>query len=144
MRELLIIIMAGLFLVGCKQQSRINFSLSSSGLANIRDAKYVQVSSYDTTGGNNDRINIHAGKKVVIFDETGPGMITRIWITIDSRDPHFLRRILLKIYWDEETEPSVEVPVGDFFWQPFWIQAFRSRKYWHDQWWVLLLFPYAI
>ena len=120
--------MAGLFFIGCKQQSKINFSLSSSGLARIRDAKYVQVSSYDTTGGNNDRINIHAGKKAVIFDETGPGMITRIWITIDSRDPHFLRRILLKIYWDDETEPSVEVPVGDFFGSPFEYKHFAAEN----------------
>ncbi len=30
-------------------------------------------------------------------------------------DPHFLRRILLRMYWDNEENPSVEVPVGDFF-----------------------------
>lgn len=81
----------------------------------IKNGKMIQVSSYDTTGGNNDRINIHEGETAEIFDESGPGVITRIWITIDSRDPHFLRRILIRMYWDDEEEPSVEVPVGDFF-----------------------------
>ncbi len=45
----------------------------------------------------------------------GPGVIARIWVTIASRDKHFLRRIVLRMYWDGEEQPSVEVPVGDFF-----------------------------
>ncbi|MBN1543165.1 DUF2961 domain-containing protein [candidate division KSB1 bacterium] len=75
----------------------------------------IQVSSHDTTGGNNDRINLLDGETAVIADLQGPGRIVRIWITIDSRDPHFLRRIVLRMYWDGEQNPSVEVPVGDFF-----------------------------
>lgn len=81
----------------------------------LKESRMIQVSSYDTTGGNNDRINIHAGETAEIFNVQGPGVITRIWITIDSRDPYFLRRILLRMYWDDEENPSVEVPVGDFF-----------------------------
>lgn len=45
----------------------------------------------------------------------GPGMIVRIWFAIDSRDPYFLRRLVMRIYWDNESRPSVEVPIGDFF-----------------------------
>lgn len=78
-------------------------------------AKSFQISSYDTTGGNNDRINIHADSTVTIANIQGEGMISRMWFTIDSRDPHFLRHILLRIYWDDEASPSVEVPIGDFF-----------------------------
>lgn len=89
--------------------------LSSSRLPYLKQGKMIQVSSYDTTGANNDRINIHEGETVTIAEMDGPGVITRIWITIDSRDPHFLRRILLRMYWDGEDNPSVEVPVGDFF-----------------------------
>jgi hypothetical protein len=95
--------------------SQLEDYTSPGGLARIKDGKMVQVSSYDTTGGNNDRINIHEGMTATIFDVDGPGLITRIWVTIDSRDPHFLRRILLRMYWDDEKNPSVEVPVGDFF-----------------------------
>ncbi|HOX87346.1 MAG TPA: DUF2961 domain-containing protein [bacterium] len=84
-------------------------------LEKLKPYKLVQVSSTDTSGGNNDRINLQAGETAVIADLQGPGRIVRIWITIDSRDPHFLRRIVLRMFWDGEAQPSVEVPVGDFF-----------------------------
>ncbi len=77
--------------------------------------RFVQVSSYDTTGGNADRLEIAAGESAVLLDAAGPGIIQRIWITVSSLDPHYLRRIALKMYWDDETEPSVSVPLGDFF-----------------------------
>jgi len=99
-----------------------------ANLPMLKDAKMIQVSSYDTTGGNNDRINIHTGEKAEIFNVEGPGMISRIWITIDSRDPDYLRRITLRMYWDDETEPSVEVPVGDFFGNAFEYKHFTSRN----------------
>jgi hypothetical protein len=38
-----------------------------------------------------------------------------MWVTIFSKDPYFLRRIVLRMYWDGEQTPSVEVPIGDFF-----------------------------
>ena len=60
-------------------------------------ARFYQLSSADTTGGNNDRINIHPGQTATLAEIEGPGLISRIWITIDSRDPHFLRRILLRM-----------------------------------------------
>jgi len=93
----------------------------------LRNSKMIQVSSYDTTGGNNDRINITDGKTAVLADLKGPGIITRIWFTIDSRDPYFLRRIMLRIYWDGEVNPSVEVPVGDFFGTGFEYKQYVSR-----------------
>ena len=96
-------------------QTQLEKYLSPHNLPYLRSSKLIQISSYDTTGGNNDRINIHKGETATIANIEGPGIIARIWITIDSRDPHFLRRILLRIYWDNEEYPSVEVPVGDFF-----------------------------
>ncbi len=87
----------------------------------------IQVSSYDTTGGNNDRINIEDGKTAVLANLKGPGIITRIWVTIDSRDPYFLRRIVLRMYWDGEENPSVEVPVGDFFGTGFQYKQYLSQ-----------------
>ncbi len=81
----------------------------------LKQSRLVQISSYDTTGGNNDRVNIKTGETATILDMEGPGIITRIWVTIDSRDPWFLRRLVLRCWWDGEESPSVEVPVGDFF-----------------------------
>jgi hypothetical protein len=47
-----------------------------------------------------------------LMDVPGPGTIQHIWITFD---PKGYRDLILRIYWDDETEPSVESPVGDFF-----------------------------
>jgi hypothetical protein len=95
--------------------SRLEDYTNPGSLARLKKGKMIQASSFDTTGANNDRINIHPGDSATLLDVQGPGLISRIWITIDSRDPHFLRRILLRFYWDGEENPSVLVPVGDFF-----------------------------
>jgi hypothetical protein len=36
-------------------------------------------------------------------------------MTLACDSPHFLRKIVLRAYWDGEREPSVEAPIGDFF-----------------------------
>ena len=58
---------------------------------------------------------VQPGDSAVLLDLEGPGVIRRIWITVASPDPHYLRRIALRMHWDGETEPSVHVPLGDFF-----------------------------
>jgi hypothetical protein len=47
-----------------------------------------------------------------LMDVDGPGTIQHIWITVD---PKFYRELIVRMYWDNETAPSVESPVGDFF-----------------------------
>jgi len=47
-----------------------------------------------------------------LMDVDGPGVIQHIWITTG---PANYRDLILRFYWDGETVPSVEVPVGDFF-----------------------------
>jgi len=34
------------------------------------------------------------------------------WETVD---PDYYRKIVLKIFWDDQEQPSVLVPLGDFF-----------------------------
>ena len=41
----------------------------------------------------------------------GPGSIQSIWMTPTGN----WRWSILRVYWDDETEPSIECPVGDFF-----------------------------
>jgi len=89
--------------------------LSPASLPYPKHGRLYQVSSTDSTGQNNDRITIAPGATATILNVSGPAIITRIWFTVDSRDPDFLRRIVLKMYWDDEEEPSVNVPLGDFF-----------------------------
>ena len=49
---------------------------------------------------------------VTLADIEGPGAIQHIWITVR---PEWWRRMVLRLYWDGEKRPSVEVPIGDFF-----------------------------
>ena len=64
-------------------------------------------------------ITLPAGSTTPLMDIDGPGCIQHIWITCEDR---FYRDVILRIYWDGETEPSVEVPLGDFF-----CNGFRRR-----------------
>ncbi|HLW81950.1 MAG TPA: glycoside hydrolase family 172 protein [Candidatus Acidoferrales bacterium] len=74
-----------------------------------------RISSYDRKGGNEDYRALPAGGSLTLLNEKGPGEITHIWITIASREPYHLKKIVLRMYWDGEATPSVEAPVGDFF-----------------------------
>lgn len=58
---------------------------------------------------------IPAGATETLMDVDGPGVIRHIWITIPDRSPNHLRNHILRMYWDSEKDPSVEVPLGDFF-----------------------------
>jgi hypothetical protein len=53
-------------------------------IAQIKNGiKSKRVSSYDTSGNNNDRFeNIKAGEKKQLFNIKGSGIINHIWITI--------------------------------------------------------------
>lgn len=96
-------------------QSSLDNILSPSRLPYLKESRLIQISSHDTTGGNNDFIAVPAGAVARLADIQGPGVVTMIWVTIASPDKYFLRRILLRMYWDGEQSPSVEVPIGDFF-----------------------------
>ncbi len=127
MKKILTLILPLVLCGGILSQSSLDNILSPSRLPYLKNSKLIQISSYDTTGGNNDRINLLDGQIATIAEMKGPGVITRIWVTIDSRDPFFLRRIVLRMYWDGEKEPSVEVPVGDFFGTGFQYQHYMSE-----------------
>lgn len=88
-----------------------------SNLSMQRSCKSKRVSSYDRTGGNHDWIHMDAGETAVLADIKGPGIIRHIWITFWEKDPMFRRNGILRMYWDQEAEPSVEAPIGDFFGQ---------------------------
>ena len=96
-------------------QSSLENILSISRLPYLKKSKMIQISSYDTSGGNADFITVKNGTAATLAHLAGPGVIAQFWCTIDSRDPYFLRRIVLRMYWDGEKNPSVEVPIGDFF-----------------------------
>ena len=59
----------------------------------------------------NPYVSIKSGETLTLAEIEGPGAIQHIWMTPTG----VWRFSILRIYWDEETTPSVECPVGDFF-----------------------------
>ena len=86
-----------------------------SNLPAARDYVQKRASSYDRSGGNFDLRRLPAGETLTLLDDSGPGIITHIWITLTNDDPSHLKALVLRMYWDGETSPSVETPLGDFF-----------------------------
>jgi hypothetical protein len=72
-------------------------------------------SSYDRTGGNADARKVAPRGTIDVLDEAGPGEVSHIWFTIAEKEAMHLKKIVLRMYWDGETAPSVEAPIGDFF-----------------------------
>jgi hypothetical protein len=83
--------------------------------ARAQNHKSLKQSSYDRTGGNADRFQLAAGAVQDLFVADGPGIITHIWFTIGSGNRDLLKQLVLRIYWDGNSKPSVETPIGDFF-----------------------------
>ena len=94
-------------------------------LTRIRAARSGRASSWDQSGRNQDYWLIPAHESVVLADIEGPGCLTHLWMTQFCRrvhgphwetdDPFYYRKVLLKIYWDEQETPGVLAPLGDFF-----------------------------
>lgn len=57
-------------------------------------------------------VYVGANATFTMAEIRGPGCIQHMWMTCT---PKAWRDFILRIYWDDEPFPSVEVPVGDFF-----------------------------
>ncbi len=86
-----------------------------STLATPRSYTQKRFSSFDRSGGNNDFRTIAPGETLNLLDESGPATITHIWFTISDDEAYHLKKLVLRMYWDGESTPSVETPLGDFF-----------------------------
>lgn len=63
-------------------------------------------------------ITLLQGETVTLADIQGTGVLQHFWITVTDRTDKgyfVLRDLVLRMYWDGEESPSVEVPLGDFF-----------------------------
>lgn len=59
----------------------------------------------------NPFVTIEPGETFTMAEIDGPGAIQHIWMTPTGN----WRFSIIRIYWDDETEPSVEAPVGHLF-----------------------------
>jgi hypothetical protein len=140
MRKRTLSIVGGLF--ACASLSMLAQQGSYDGLANglsnifrLSEAKTFSISPENFTGEKgkggmategvasaaardlgrgwkmNPYVVIPPGQTFTLGEITGSGSIQHIWMTPTGN----WRFSIMRMYWDDETEPSVEVPVGDFF-----------------------------
>jgi hypothetical protein len=93
---------------------------SLSSLCLLREGKRKRESSWDRTGGNRDFYWLESGAVITLCDITGAGCVNHIWMTlgpaVDGREEEYIyRKTVIRMYWDDDEQPSVEVPIGDFF-----------------------------
>ncbi len=110
--------------MGLGNLSRLSPAVSRSISAeNPTGAKASGGQAIEGTGANAARelgqgwkvspsIDLPGNHTQVLAAIDGPGVIQHIWLTVH---PTHWRRIAFRIYWDDEAEPSVNVPIGDFF-----------------------------
>lgn len=84
-------------------------------ITQAQDYTWHLASSADPTGANADFRTLPAGQSITLIDQDGPGVVSHLWFTIASPEPYHLKRLVLRMYWDGESSPSVEAPLGDFF-----------------------------
>ena len=100
----------------------------------LKKCRSRRISSYDRTGGNHDWIDLEPGETKEVARISGSGIIRHIWMTNWTGDENWteeednLRKLVLRMYWDGEELPSVEVPLGDFFGIGFGIR----KNYWSE------------
>jgi hypothetical protein len=117
------------------QQGIDGLSNSMSTIYRLANAKTFSISPENLTGGKgrgamatqgtasdaarelgtgwkvNPFIVIRPNETITLAEITGQGAIQHIWMTPTGN----WRFSILRMYWDDEENPSVEVPVGDFF-----------------------------
>jgi len=115
-------------------QQNYNLGLVFGNLPLLTEAKTRSISAENPKGekgqGGKKASNLGVGRKgkpcttlprketVTLAEIEGTGVVQHIWITlIDHTDkgPYVLRDLVMRMYWDREDNPSVEVPLGDFF-----------------------------
>ncbi len=92
-----------------------NFKSSSiSSFENLNGVKGAGGKT-NKSGKGNAFESLKSGESKTLLDIEGPGIIQRMWFTVRDRSPEMMRAMRLRIYWDGETKPAVDVPFGDFF-----------------------------
>ena len=92
-----------------------NFKSSSvSSFENLNGIKGAGGKTNHSAKGNAAE-DLKSGQSKTLLEIEGAGIIQRMWFTLRERSPEMMRSIRLRIYWDGEAKPAVDVPFGDFF-----------------------------
>jgi hypothetical protein len=92
-----------------------NFKSSSiSSFENLNGIKAAGGKTNHSAKGNAAE-DLKSGQSKSLLEIEGAGIIQRMWFTLRERTPEMMRSLRLRIYWDGEAKPAVDVPFGDFF-----------------------------
>jgi hypothetical protein len=97
----------------------------ATNIATLRNDVTRQLTSFDMAT-KQKAVAVRRGQRATLGEVTGHGCITQLWITFPGWfwghwapsapvSQTLLKTLILRIYWDGETKPAVETPVGDFF-----------------------------
>lgn len=103
------------YLAGCAPSAPVVSGLESLWLPQSGRSRRASTSGEPWDRSNHDSRRLEPGQTMVLADLAGPGLITHWWITVRSEEPRYARLLLVRLYWDEEPQPSVEAPLGDFY-----------------------------
>lgn len=81
----------------------------------VKESRTRRASSYDRSGGNDDCFHIAPRETGLLANIEGAGIVRHIWCALGGQAAKHTYALTLRMYWDEETHPSVEVPLCDFF-----------------------------
>jgi hypothetical protein len=84
-------------------------------LPSLSSATTWRVSSWDRSGGNRDWTDVPPGATVRLLDVDGPGVIRHLYWAIILPSPGQYREVVMRMYWDGQSQPCVEAPIGDLF-----------------------------
>lgn len=74
------------------------------------------LTSRDLAPAGAKAIDLAPGQTLVLCDLPGPGRIVRVWMTLPVTGQRaVLARAVVRMFWDDEAEPSVDVPLGALF-----------------------------
>ena len=89
-----------------KMENRRNFGFSAENPTGTKGG--------GTRGKDCEKLNpciqIQPGETVTLCDTDGPGMVTHMWFT-----GYVGHSFILRIYWENNEQPSVEAPFSAFF-----------------------------
>ncbi len=117
-----------------KQFSVDDSNTVANACATLSDRETQMTRVRDACFASGKDVEIAPGESVVLFDEQGAGCINAFAVKFTAvsgdavQNADLLRKLRLKMWWEGAKYPSVDVPIGDFFFNPFYCRSYAS--YW--------------
>ena len=91
--------------------------------------------------GEGQSFSLHPGQTFTLLRRSGPGLVRAFSLRVSPPSLRVLRRVVLRMYWDREPEPSVECPLPDFFASGLGLSPLHSLPLSVAEGWLTCRFP---